>query len=347
MSTQTPLTLWQPTRRGLLRAGALAGAGTLIPGSAASLAEAACGIADPGLHARDLDGAGEHNAFGVWPRLARIVLCGKTPVVTLPEHRAVAELDPRTLHPHLAYGLPGTPTDLAAISSQRIAVLGSAWDSPTVTVIDIARRRFVARIHAGEAPRAIAVHPGGHQAIVVGGGDAGTATLIDLTSHRVVRQHRVGRMPVGVAWAPGGREAWITLQGDAELVAIDPKARRIHGRIHLNFKPGELAVAPHGRLAAVAAGGQRGASLAFIDLRRGRRRRTVQVGHYPGELRFTRDGRHVVAVLMRSNELVRVGAGGHVWRTHTLPGPCSLALHGRQALVAGQNYVAVRRCHIR
>ncbi|MGN9909342.1 hypothetical protein ACTMTJ_17500 [Phytohabitans sp. LJ34] len=119
----------------------------------------------------------------------------------------------------------------------------AAESSGRVSVIDLARRRRVARIRVGVRPRAVLADPGGDRVYVANGGD-GTVSVIAMWARTVVATIHSGRWPSALAL--GGDWLYVANQGDGSVTTVDIECLTGRGAVPVGGTPEALCVSPSG-----------------------------------------------------------------------------------------------------
>jgi DNA-binding beta-propeller fold protein YncE len=176
---------------------------------------------------------------------------------------------------------PGVRRSAMALSYDHRTLWTADITATTITAYrarDLRRRRS---IDVGVAPSAIALHPHGHQAIVVAGlRDGAHVAVVDLLRGAVARRIAAGREPAAVAYTPDGHGAWVAGGADnGWLVRIEPAAGRAHGSLAIGSHPRDLAVEPAGRHALVTLNGE--AAVCRVALHGGHALRRIATAPFP------------------------------------------------------------------
>jgi YVTN family beta-propeller protein len=133
---------------------------------------------------------------------------------------ALVSIDPETNR--LAGGRLALGRAPAALATGAGALWVADELDGTLTRVDPARRRIVARVKVGRMPTAVAAGAGG---IWVANTGDGTVSRVDPKSDRVVATFRVGSAPRGLAVGVGA--VWVATTGDGRVRRIDPATGRI------------------------------------------------------------------------------------------------------------------------
>jgi len=241
---------------------------------------------------------------------------------------------------------PGVRRSALALSPDRRTLWTADITATTITAYrarDLRRRRS---IDVGVAPSAIALHPHGHQALVIAGlRDRAHVAVVDLIRDVVVRRLEAGPAPAAVAYGHG---AWVT-GGDEHgwLRQLNPDTGRVRGPLAVGSHPRDIAIEPDGRHALVALNGE--AAVCRIALHGDHAIRRVATAPFPHRLAIAADGEraylthggfgdHRVTILDLTKDRVK-----HL--LHTADEPAGVALDRGGALLAiaasGSGTVAV------
>jgi YVTN family beta-propeller protein len=159
----------------------------------------------------------------------------------------------------------------------------------TLSFIDLASGRELARLPTGRMPHEIAISPDGRQAAVVAYGGA-SLDLFDIAARRRLRSIALGpnQGPHGLVWLADGRLV-ATTERSRSLTLVDPARGDAVSAVPTNQEGTHMvAVAPGGRLAFtanIAAG-----TVSVIDLAARRKLRDVAIGGAPEGIALTPDG---------------------------------------------------------
>jgi YVTN family beta-propeller protein len=159
---------------------------------------------------------------GHWPvdALPADKLLWVTDALAFQSRGSLVSVDPRSNR------LVGRPIPLGRQPGALAAASGSVWVADelggTVSRIDPARRRVVARIKVGRMPTAIAAGAG---AVWVANTGAGTVSRIDPATNRVAATYRVGLAPRALVVGAGA--VWVADTGDGSVRRIDPADGRV------------------------------------------------------------------------------------------------------------------------
>jgi DNA-binding beta-propeller fold protein YncE len=152
----------------------------------------------------------------------------------------------------------------------------------TVSRLDLAERRFVASFPAWPEVEGIAVTADGKE-LWVGHNAKGAVKVLDASTGAVRAVLPGFRFPVRMVTAPDGRIV-VSDPGCRAVVVADPATRRVISTTHLPYDQPVLAgdVAPDGRVAFVALGGER--AVIALDLQTGRVLARHRAGSHPDGL---------------------------------------------------------------
>jgi DNA-binding beta-propeller fold protein YncE len=233
---------------------------------------------------------------------------------------------------------PGVRRSAVALSPSRRTL----WTADiTATAITAYRARDLRRLHSievGVAPSAIALHPNGHQALVVAGlRDRAHVAVVDLFRGRVARRIEIGPVPAAAAYGPGGHGAWIA-GGDEHgwLRRIEPATGRVRGPLVVGSHPRDVVVEPDGDHALVALNGE--AAVCRIALKGDHASHRIATAPFPRHLAVAADGeRACVSHAGFGDDRVTILDLGRARVAHVLHSehePAGLALDRSGALLA-------------
>ena len=146
-------------------------------------------------------------------------------------------------------------TSLTVFSGQTVYVANSG--SNTVSVIDTATGKEIARITAGNAPTGIAIDPLAHRAYATNNDDD-TVSVIDTQSNTVVGAPiPVGKSPEGIAVDSSAKKAYVANHLDNTVSVIDTNSDAVIKTINLvnGSRPREIALDPSANRAYVTNNG--------------------------------------------------------------------------------------------
>ncbi|HUE79380.1 MAG TPA: cytochrome D1 domain-containing protein [Sphingomicrobium sp.] len=178
----------------------------------------------------------------------------------------------------------------AAVASGGPVLLVGNKGEDTVSFIDLASGRELARVATGRMPHEIAVSPDGKQAAVVAYGGT-TVDLFEVASRTKLKtidlQPNAG--PHGIAWLADGRLV-VTTERSQSVAVVDPAA----GKLVASLPTGQQGT----HMVAVSADGTRAytanipaGTVSVLDLTAGRKLRDIAVGGNPEGIALSRDGR--------------------------------------------------------
>lgn len=139
-------------------------------------------------------------------------LAGEAALVTHTESGLVSVVEARTLSVTQIEGRFGAPRYTAARADGRIAYVSDS-ERRELAVVDVRRRRVVARLPLGGAARHLSLAPDGRRLWVALGTKAeriAVVSLADPVRPRAVATFRPPFLAHDVGFAPGGREVWVT-----------------------------------------------------------------------------------------------------------------------------------------
>jgi DNA-binding beta-propeller fold protein YncE len=172
------------------------------------------------------------------------------------------------------------PAAVAFAATSGAAFVSGGGAEGTLTRVLPASGRVLRAFTVGRHPRGLAILPDGRHALVALNGEAAVA-LVSLAERRVVRRIATAPFPSELALSPDGKLALVTHSGfgERELTLIDVRGRRASRRIAVGLDPAGVAFSRSGALALATASGS--GTAVVLDVRRGRRRRTLKLGGVP------------------------------------------------------------------
>ena len=183
---------------------------------------------------------------------------------------------------------------LAALASPALAsptlIVGNKGED-SISFVDLATGREVARRETGPNPHEIAASPDGKRVAVVAYG-GGSIDIFDVPSRERIRSLELAPNsgPHGIAWLPDGR-ILATTERARTLSIVAPDLASVATIPTGQAGSHMLAVSPDHRRAFVANIGS--GTVSVIDLVSGRKLRDVQVGSRPEGIAVTPDGRQL------------------------------------------------------
>ena len=262
---------------------------------------------------------------------------GVSKVVANPKPDGIAVLDLGANPPRLlaqidmpAATVLGPPTTVALTPDGAIALVGGAQmhdpadkaklvDHDIVTLVDLRATppRVLGQVKVGKQPTGIAVAPSGQLALVANRGE-GTVSVLKLegSATREIAKLALGKPdsgPSGIVFTPDGQHALVTRDGDHLVTVLEidgDKVELARRDISVGWRPYGIAMAPHGRWAAVANIGRGGGDIdtvSIIDLGRQpwRSVETFTVGQTPEGVMASPDGQHLAVVVMNGSNKAR------------------------------------------
>lgn len=121
----------------------------------------------------------------------------------------------------------------------------------SLSVVDLAAGRVVARIGTGASPHGLRMSPNGREIYVANTGDD-TVSIIDVAQRKEVARIPVGRAPAQVAFTPDGRRVYVTSTQEDSVVVVDTASRTRAATVPVGRTPIQLFATPDGRLIYVA-----------------------------------------------------------------------------------------------
>ena len=160
----------------------------------------------------------------------------------------------------------------------------------TLSFIDLASGRELARQPTGRMPHEIAISPDGKQAAVVAYGGT-TVDLFDVATRAKLKTIDLAPNagPHGIIWLSDGRLV-VTTERSQSVAVVDPAA----GKVAASIPTGQQGT----HMVAVSADGSRAftaniaaGTVSVLDLKSGRKLRDVAVGGNPEGIALSTDGR--------------------------------------------------------
>lgn len=177
----------------------------------------------------------------------------------------------------------------APAAAETLLVGNKAED--TVSFIDLATGKELARSATGRSPHEIAISPDGKRAAVVAYGGT-TIDIFDVASAKLVKRIELApnEAPHGVAWLRDGRII-AAAEKSKSLVIVDAGTGAVRAIPTEQDGSHMVAVSPDQRRAYVA--NVRAGTISVIDLPRERKLADIAVGGNPEGLALTRDGKEL------------------------------------------------------
>jgi DNA-binding beta-propeller fold protein YncE len=168
-----------------------------------------------------------------------------------------------------------------------ILLIGNKGED-TLSFVDLATGRELARQPTGKAPHEIAVSPDGKTAAVVAYGGK-TIDLVDVASRTRTRTIDLSpnQGPHGIVWLDDGRLV-VTTERSKSVAVVDPAA----GKVVASIPTGQdathmVAVTSDGRIAFTA--NIRSGTVSVLDLQKGRKLRDIAVGGQPEGIALSKE----------------------------------------------------------
>jgi hypothetical protein len=180
-----------------------------------------------------------------------------------------------------------------------------------VVAVDAFRRRIVARVDVGGAPRHVSLHRGGTLLWTVLGNAAASFAAVDVSDPRRPRLARVVEPPFpahDVGFAPGGNRAWLTSGDRGALAIFDVRSRRVVAELRGDRAPQHVTF--DGRHAFVSSGDDGLLRIHDLDGRLAATRRIPA-----GSFNVQREWDVVLTPSLSRGTLCIVGRDGRVRRT--------------------------------
>ena len=224
-----------------------------------------------------------------------------------------------------ALAAPAAPARLAVVANGKTQV----------KVVDLGRKKVVARPDVGLPARAVALSLDGLRAYVVASGStAGRLAAIDLVSRTVVASIPVPPGARGVAIAPDGSRAYVTSGGrQGKVTVVDLVTGAPVAEIATSKRPAAIALSPDGSRAYVISGKRKLALVDVVGMRNvrihqgrdrpvlpgGRPLRRARVRHERRQPSRVDHRRGAVQVRRRRSESAGRSAGSHCHPTGSVP----------------------------
>jgi YVTN family beta-propeller protein len=117
-----------------------------------------------------------------------------------------------------------------------------------VAVVDVAARKLLRTLPAGQAPVAIDLSPNGKTAYVANG-ETAELTVLDLASGKITKKIHVGQDPAGVTVRPDGKVVYVAMAGTNEVYAIDAVKLELVMRVDAGIVPRSVVFSRDGATA--------------------------------------------------------------------------------------------------
>ena len=163
----------------------------------------------------------------------------------------------------------------APAASARLAVVTTGKSK--AAIVDLGRKKVVARPDVGLPSRAVALTLDGLRAYIVSGNDStGRLSVVDLQTRAIVAQIGVPAGARAVAVSGDGTRAYVTSGNRAgRLTVVDLTTGAIAGEVQTPRRPAAIALSPDGARAYVISGSRK---LAVVDLLTLRVVKSLRVG---------------------------------------------------------------------
>ncbi|HQR98937.1 MULTISPECIES: cytochrome D1 domain-containing protein [unclassified Polaromonas] len=182
-------------------------------------------------------------------------------------------------------------------------------EADTVSVLDAASFKTLAKVRVGAKPHNVQVSPDGTRLWVTNNGEpvadaaahqgmgkdehqamgVGAVWVIDTATDAVVSKVGVGLHPAHVVLTPDGRFAYVTNGGDNTVSVIDASTQRPVSTIAVGKFPHGIRFSPDGTQAYVA--NLKGGTVSVVDTASQKEVTQIPVGKGPAQVGFTPDGR--------------------------------------------------------
>lgn len=253
---------------------------------------------------------------------------------------------------------------VAAIAALSMGLAGTAFAAPdkvfvadeeadSVSVLDAASLKRIARVAVGRQPHNVQISPDGKLAWVTNNGEGGHGMgkggheamtsggevwAVDTASHEVVAKVPVGKHPAHVVLGRDGSFAYVTNGGDNTVSVVDTAARRVVATVSVGAYPHGIRVSPDGREVYVA--NLKGGTVSVIDTATNREVARIAAGRGPAQTGFTPDGRLAFVSLSQENKVALIDPAARKVVNRIDVGPVPIQLYAtpdsRRLLVANQ-----------
>jgi DNA-binding beta-propeller fold protein YncE len=300
------------TRRGFLSGAAAGGAVQLIAralpaGSALAAAGKPCEATGPGMRTAAIAVSPDGRTVWTADNAARTITAYRSSDLTpgrsidvggAPLSIAISPDGTRALVTTAFYDRPGLaiadlhngqvervdvgaePHAVAFAPNGRTAYVAGGGKDGVLRRVDVRTGHVHAPIALGRYPRGLAIAPDGRHALVALNGDA-TVAVVALAKNRVARRIKTPAFPSQLAISPNSERALVTHGGFGSRHATPLDLVKWHAghAIRTGLDPCGVAFDRSGRVAMIANVGS--GSVALVDPRTGRRRRTLKPGGAP------------------------------------------------------------------
>ena len=216
--------------------------------------------------------------LGVSPEGVSASPDGRYIAVALEESNSVAFIAAATGTEAFTVKVEGKNPEHAVFSPDGKLVYVGAEDAEQVDVIDVGKRRQVARIAVGRRPRGIGFLPDGSRAFIACE-ISSEVHVVDVARSQSVAVVKAGNFTNGIAVRPDGKVVYVSNGRDGTVSAIDTASNRIVATIATGARPWNMAITPDGRKLYVANG--RSNSVSVIDTATHTKLRDIAVGGLP------------------------------------------------------------------
>jgi len=185
----------------------------------------------------------------------------------------------------------------------------------TVSLIDLATKKSIAKIPTGEEPHELAVSPDGKVAVVCNYGSSptpgNTLTVIDIAARMALRTIDLAKhvRPHGIAWLRGNEVA-VTTEGTKSLLIVDIETSKVTAAIETEQLGSHMVVLAPAQDRAFVANIDAG-SVSVIDLKQRRRIANIATGDGTEGIAISPDQREVWAGNRDGNTLSIIDVASH------------------------------------
>ena len=179
------------------------------------------------------------------------------------------------------------PHGVALSPNGRTAYVG-AQDVPdhlAVVVVDIPRRRVVARLPVDQTPRGLTVSPDG-KFVYFTEANSADIQVLDTATNKVTAKIAVGPIPHQIAFTPDHKYALAVVQATGQLAIIDAASHQVIKDVAVGHYPHWVGLTSDGALAYVTNEGDN--TVSVVDMARQEVVATLLVGDGPRKISIQR-----------------------------------------------------------
>lgn len=177
-------------------------------------------------------------------------------------------------------------------------------DGQAVAAVDLEAFAVIRHIRLDANPTHVATHPSRPRVYAL---TPRSATIHEIATEtlEVTRRLRLPANPAAIRVAPDGSALWVLCPEQRQVLRVSPVSLQVEHRIGVAGVPTAIDFAPEDNatrgLVAVSLG--EAGSVALIDGATAKVRQTVSLGGALGEIRFRKDGAHLLALHRGENML--------------------------------------------